>query len=105
MFRSHSLPWQWSIHDRRISIQHQAWMRREASLAALRQFSMQCPGSGVPRVYLLSNPVNRHALVSCATLPHRSGSPLGSPWLAHNEKNRAGKRYQERRKEKPKAVA
>jgi hypothetical protein len=58
-----------------------------------------------PRISLLGDPVNRHALISRAVLPYRSGSPPGSPQLAQNEKNRAGKRYHERRKEMPKAVA
>src|SRR5215217_7329002 len=42
---------------------------------------------------LLGNLVNRHALISCAALPYRLGSPLGSPWTAQNEKKRAGKMY------------
>ena len=54
---------------------------------------------------LLLTRVNRHALMRCAALPYLSASPLESSWLAQEEKNGAGTRYHERRKEKPKAVA
>ena len=59
VLRSRSLAWQWSIHDpaylsstTRCRTPHQAWMRRGANFADLRQFSMQDPGFGVPRKHL-----------------------------------------------------
>jgi hypothetical protein len=58
-----------------------------------------------PRTPLPLTRVNRHAFFSSAALPYLWTSPLESSWLVQEEKNRAGKRYHERRKERPKAVA
>ncbi len=70
------------IHDRRILIRHhKMWdpspgvdAPRSEHLAALRQFSMQDPGYGVPRIQLPRTRVHKELLVWRLPLRSRLGA-------------------------------